>query len=157
VTTVFGLFRKPTRIDPLFGELKKVHGLWCGALKTKLFSGKLMAVQLQANSDEDFAFHQQHLKLIEGNAATVRAQIAVQLFETYQLYKAEDATEPYRDLDSPEQIWPMLQMVYYWRFRVPHPEAIHHSSIPIEFDWPNPHQLVLYFKNDRLEWVGVEG
>jgi len=152
---IFDLFKKQVRDDPQFGSLVKKGGKWTGKLCTPLLPGVDAPIVVAAKDDAQLAACRIHLEQVLPNCETIRSQIGVEAFETYQMYKKqEEGTEPYEDIASAEKIWPLIKP-REWLFD-PNGTGFK-SAVAIDFDWPNDHFLVAYLEDTALHLLEVSG
>jgi len=170
-----------TRDDPLFGLLVKpsagpleqrLAGLletwtglspaavrpWAGKLSTPLFPEVDVTISIRAQDESEFAVFRAHLERVVSNCRTIRAQIASDALETYQLYQAEERSQAYENITSLDHIWPLIKP-QKWIFGLGSlgRNLEFKSRVIIDFGWPNPHDLVAYLADTELLLLHVEG
>jgi len=177
---MLGLFKSQTqtRDDPLFGLLVKpsvgwlgqrLAGLfetwlgvslpgWTGKLSTPLFPQIDVAITIRARDESEFAVFRTHLERVVRSCTTIRAQIASEAFETYQLYQAEERSKAYENIISQDYIWPLIKP-QKWIFQTGSlgRNLEFKSRVIIDFGWPNEHELVAYLADTELVLLHVEG
>ena len=152
---MFGLFKKQTREDPIFGALVKRRASWIGSLRTPLFPDIDVAIFINAQDENAFAALRRHLEQVIGHCGAIRSEIASEALETYRMYQdAERDTQFYEDITSQDAIWPLIKPLK-WHFELGNRD--YKSRVIIDFGWPNDHYLVAHLADAELYHLDVQG
>jgi|GEM_PF-6688600 len=160
---IFGLFRRPRRNDPCFGELTFRSGKWSGNLSLPELFDRSFRLEIEAGLGADLTPFRNIYGQICEKSDIVKAEIEAEAFETYRLYMEEDRRSGiFRDQDfvmhlrvtSASDVWKVLQPL---DLHFTPGEADFNWVLSMDVDWPNPHCFVAYFRDLKLDVLTIEG
>lgn len=153
--SMFGLFSTPAFIDPQFGEMKRIRGMWRAhvPMLEEPAIELIVAGPRGAPDPEALALARTVPALFE----RCKHMLAEQLFNHYLPYAEAIAQgelaappEPLPATSGQNEVWPFVRLQYVAVAPCPRELSV---ELGYEVAWDEEHVLGAFFKNGEFDWL----
>lgn len=142
---MFSLFKKPSVVDPVLGELRRSGGVWRGTVSVMGNSSALLVLLGTASAPDQRAIAL--VRRIDEDLPHWRTDLARELFAHLEPYAENDDQQAFADIKAPEDVWPHVRLVHVAVFQDRNELTL---EMGYQADWDEEHTLGAFFSNGKL-------